>query len=178
MTEHDASPYLIGAGIGLLNTFAFATAERGLGVTTAFESAAALSEQKLAPDLAHINTYLVKREEVPKVAWEMFLVAGIVAGSFLAASASSELSTPAVPEAWARRFGPSKVKRAAAALLGGAAMMFGARMAKGCTSGHCITGASQLAASSWLFSPLMALSAAATTRALYGKEGTDGCRNQ
>ena len=31
MTERDISPYLIGAGIGLLNTFAFATAERGLG---------------------------------------------------------------------------------------------------------------------------------------------------
>ncbi len=174
MTEREASPYLIGAGIGLLNAFAFATADRGLGVTTAFESAAALSEQRLAPDATHVNAYLTKREELPKVGWEMFLVAGVVAGSFLAASASSEPRAPAIPDAWQRRFGASKSKRAAAALIGGAAMMFGARMAKGCTSGHCITGTSQLAASSWLFSPLMAISAAVTTRALYGKEEADG----
>lgn len=178
MSEHDVSPYLIGAGIGLLNTFAFATAERGLGVTTAFESAAALSEQKLAPDATHINAYLSKREESPKVGWEMFLVAGVVAGSFLAASASSEPRAPNIPDAWQRRFGPSKGKRAAAALIGGAAMMFGARMAKGCTSGHCITGNSQLAASSWLFSPLMAISAGLATRALYGKEDADGSGNR
>ena len=36
--------------------------------------------------------------------------------------------------------------------------MFGARMAKGCTSGHGISGTSQLAASSWLFVPIFMLS--------------------
>jgi hypothetical protein len=35
------SPYVVGTGLGLLNIWAFATAKRGLGVTTAFESAAA-----------------------------------------------------------------------------------------------------------------------------------------
>lgn len=32
------SPYLVGSAIGLLNTFAFATAQRGLGVTSAVEA--------------------------------------------------------------------------------------------------------------------------------------------
>jgi hypothetical protein len=48
-------------------------------------------------------------------------------------------------------------------------MMFGARMAKGCTSGHGISGVMQMAGSSWLFSPVMAATAALASRALFLK---------
>jgi hypothetical protein len=43
-------------------------------------------------------------------------------------------------------------------------------MAKGCTSGHALTGTAQLALSSWVFSPIMFATAAAVARAIYGKE--------
>jgi uncharacterized membrane protein YedE/YeeE len=164
------SPYLIGGALGLLDTFAFATANRGLGVTTPFESTAALAGRRVAPDAMSVNAYIAKREETPKIDWESMLVVGVLAGSYLAARATSERTTSAVPIAWARRFGPSRWKRYAAAFAGGAVMMFGARMAKGCTSGHAITGTAQLALSSWLFSPLMFATAAVVARALYGKE--------
>lgn len=163
------SPYVVGAGIGLLNVFAFATAKRGLGITTAFESAAALAERRFAPDATHINAYLKAREESPKIDWETLLVIGVAAGSFLAARAAGDRTTHVVPAVWARRFGTSVAKRFAGAFLGGAAMMFGARMAKGCTSGHGITGTSQLALSSWVFTPIMFASAALVARALFGK---------
>ena len=42
-----------------------------------------------------------------------------------------------------------------ASLAGGAMLMFGARMADGCTSGHGLSGTAQGAASSWVFTPLM-----------------------
>lgn len=58
-------------------------------------------------------------------------------------------------------------RRYIGAFLGGAMMMFGARMAKGCTSGHALSGTMQLAASSWVFSPLMALTSILTARALF-----------
>lgn len=164
------SPYLIGAGIGLLNTLAFATAKRGLGVTSPFEDAAALSARQVAPEATRIDEYLSQRDEPPKVDWESALVLGVVAGSFLSARSGSRPSRAAIPALWKRRFGPSRAKRYGAAFLGGAVMMFGARMAKGCTSGHGITGTMQLAVSSWVFTPLMFAAAALTTRALYGKE--------
>lgn len=165
------SPYLIGSALGLLNTFAFATAKRGLGVTTAFESGAALAGRRVAPDAMKINAYVAKQEEAPKIDWESLLVAGVLAGSYLAARAESKEARPAgVPPSWSRRFGPSRWKRYAAAFVGGAGMMFGARMAKGCTSGHGLTGTAQLALSSWVFSPLMFATAALVARALYGKE--------
>lgn len=164
------SPYVVGTGLGLLNIWAFATAKRGLGVTTAFESIAALAERRFAPDATHVNAYLATREDAPKIDWETFLVLGVAAGSFLAARAAGDRTTNAVPAMWARRFGGSAVKRFVGAFVGGAAMMFGARMAKGCTSGHSLTGTSQLALSSWVFSPIMFASAALAARALLGKE--------
>ena len=164
------SPYVIGGALGLLNTFAFATAKRGLGVTTAFESTAALAGRRVAPDAMNVNAYVAKREETPKVDWESLLVVGVLAGSYLAARGATEPGTPTVPAMWSRRFGPSRGKRYTAAFAGGAVMMFGARMAKGCTSGHALTGTAQLALSSWVFSPLMFATAAVVARSLYGKE--------
>jgi uncharacterized membrane protein YedE/YeeE len=55
--------------------------------------------------------------------------------------------------------------------LGGGLMMFGARLAQGCTSGHGISGALQLAVSSWLFVVVMFAVASGTAFLLYGKEG-------
>jgi hypothetical protein len=172
LDDVSRSPYAIGAGLGLLNAFAFASAGRGLGITTPFEAAAALVERRLAPDATHINEYLKQRDELPKLGWEAFLVLGVFAGSYLAATAAGERSGGArpIPVAWRRRFGPSRRKRLASAFAGGALMMFGARMAKGCTSGHSLTGTAQLAVSSWVFTPLMFASAALTARALYAKE--------
>ena len=95
----------------------------------------------------------------------------MMGGSMLAARAADQRTPTGVPKLWARRHGPSRGKRDAAAFLGGAAMMFGARMAKGCTSGHGITGTMQLALSSWVFTPVMFASAALFARALHGKGG-------
>ena len=141
----DLSAYAIGAGIGALNAFAFTTAKRGLGVTSAFESTAALAGRRLAPDATGVNAYIKERDEVPKFDWESMLVVGLFAGSYLAAHLNNERTDSAMPLTWVRRFGPSRSKRYAGAFFGGAAMMFGARMAKGCTSGHAITGTMQLA---------------------------------
>ena len=164
------SPYVIGGALGLLNTFAFASVKRGLGVTTAFESTAALTGRRIAPDAMNVNTYIAKREETPKIDWESLLVVGVLAGSYLAARGASERTTTVVSPVWARRFGSNPWTRYAGAFAGGAVMMFGARMAKGCTSGHAITGTSQLAVSSWVFSPLMFAAAAVVARSLFGKE--------
>ena len=63
------------------------------------------------------------------------------------------------------------LKRLGGAFAGGALMMFGARLARGCTSGHGITGALQLAVSSWIFVGLAFAVAAVTALTLYGREG-------
>jgi uncharacterized membrane protein YedE/YeeE len=77
------------------------------------------------------------------------------------------------PALWARRFGPSKTKRLTAAFLSAALMMFGARLAQGCTSGHGISGTLQLAVSSWMFISVAFGVAIVTALLMYGREGAE-----
>ena len=72
---------------------------------------------------------------------------------------------------WERRFGPSRAKRLLAAFAGGVLTLYGARLAGGCTSGHGISGALQLAVSSWVFIILAFAVGAITAFVMYGKEG-------
>ena len=145
------SPYLIGAGIGLLNVCAFAAFRKGIGVSGAYESAAALAARRVAPDAARVNDYVEARKEPPKVDWESWLLLGTMLGGMAAARTSGR--GDAAPVAGRTDVRPKRSPLASAA--GGAMLMYGARMADGCTSGHALSGTAQGAGSSWLFTPLM-----------------------
>ena len=54
-------------------------------------------------------------------------------------------------------------------LAGFALMLFGARLAGGCTSGHAISGNLQLATSSWMFTGALFVGGILTAKALYTK---------
>lgn len=170
LTATSWSPYLVGAGIGILSWFAFLTADHPLGITTAFEHTAALTEKAVAPAFAEANNYFEK--ESPKIGWEWMLVIGVFIGAFISSKASGDRNAPAVPPLWQNRFGSSKGKRYAAAFVGGALMLFGARMAQGCTSGHGISGTLQLAVSSWLFTAIFFGTGIVTAFVLYGRKET------
>ena len=168
------SPYLVGGLIGVLSWFAFATADQPLGITTAFEHTAALAEKAAVPNASQVNAYFaakVKEGKPPKIGWEWMLVVGVFIGALISATLSGDRTSRAVPPLWASRFGPSGPKRLTAAFLSGALMMFGARLAQGCTSGHGISGTLQLAVSSWMFISVAFAVATATALLLYGREG-------
>lgn len=167
------SPYVVGVGIGMLSWFVFATANHPLGITTAFENTAALTEQAAAPEAAQANPLFAKKAaegKAPKIDWEWMLVIGVFIGAWLSARMGNDREPRKVPPLWQWRFGPSVAKRFAGAFFGGALMMFGARLAQGCTSGHGISGALQLAVSSWIFVLLLFAGAVAAAFLLYGKE--------
>ncbi len=170
LVQTSWSPYAVGAGIGALSWFAFLTGRRPIGITGAFETTAVGLGQRIAPDASGANAYLAEADRPPKFDWEWALAAGVVAGSLASALASGDTDRRAVPARWARSFGPSPARRYVAAFVGGAAMMYGARMAKGCTSGHGISGTLQLAGASWVFSPIMALTAGVVAHALHAEE--------
>lgn len=170
------SPYVVGAAIGVLSWFAFATADRQIGITTAFEYTAALTEKAVAPKAAGENSYYTEKDKEnkpPKIDWEWMLVAGVFVGAFASSKFSGDRPTVRVPPLWQWRFGGRPAIRYLGAFIGGFIMMFGARVAQGCTSGHAISGFLQLALSSWIFAPTMFAVAVATAFLLYGKEGRD-----
>ncbi len=168
------SPYVVGAGIGVLSWIVFITADHPLGVSTAYEYSAALLDQAVNPTAEANNPYFQKKAtegKSPKIDWEWMLVVGIFLGAFASAKLGNDRTAQSVPPLWRWRFGPGLAKRFAGAFFGGALMMFGARLAQGCTSGHGISGALQLAVSSWIFVILLFLGGTLMSFAVYGKEG-------
>ena len=163
------SPSGVGAAIGVLCWFAFATADEAIGITGAFENTAALVGEVVVSQLGANPE--AEQGKPPRIDWEWMLVIGVVVGAFLSAWLSGTRTRTKVPELWRIRFGEGVALRFAAAFVGGALMMFGARLARGCTSGHGISGTLQLAASSWLFLAVMVPAAVATAFLLYGREG-------
>ena len=171
LIQRSWSPYVVGAGIGVLSWIAFASADHPIGITTAFENTAALLGQTAVPSATE-HQYFHEAEQSPAIDWEWMLVLGVFFGSYVSSKLSRDRTSEAVPPLWTWRFGGSRTKRFLWAFLGGALMMFGARVAKGCTSGHAISGTLQLAVSSWIFAAVIFVATVATAFALYGREGS------
>jgi uncharacterized membrane protein YedE/YeeE len=56
-----------------------------------------------------------------------------------------------MPEVWRKNFGDSTTKRYAATFFAGFIVLFGARLAGGCTSGHMMSGMMQTSLSGYIF---------------------------
>lgn len=144
------NPYLVGAGLGVLSWLAFAVVNQPLGISTALSSASSVCALPVmgAEEVAK-NPYWAK---LP-FKWDggMLFLVGTFLGSLVSVLASRTFSLETVPATWKERFGGSSAKRFVGAFLGGVIIMYGARMAGGCTSGHGISGSLQLALSSWVF---------------------------
>ena len=161
----STGPWLFG-GIALAAVLLFATlTAKPLGVSTQYVTAVGGIAKVVAPEAASNSSYLQKSGI--KLGYGEWLVIGIPLGAFVTALLTRRLRHPAVPEPFASRFGTSRPQRFAIAFLGGAVMLFGARLAGGCTSGHILSGVSQLAVSSIVFFLAAFGTAAVVARLVY-----------
>ncbi|KMO78324.1 YeeE/YedE thiosulfate transporter family protein [Mycolicibacterium chlorophenolicum] len=118
------------------------------------------------PDFAY------SRDVFATIGWEPFTAAGVLVGALVSASLISGRFTafrPVLPPSWRNRFGPSRAKRAVGCFAGSFLVLFGARMAGGCTSGHTLSGGIQLSVSAWVFTAAMVAGMVVTARLLYGR---------
>lgn len=101
------------------------------------------------PAGAAANPYLVRMGSLVKP--ETMLVIGLLIGGFLASRVGGARveKAPALEMVHARETTPRR--RYLDAFLGGVLILFGARLAGGCTSGHIISGITQLALSGIIF---------------------------
>ncbi len=166
------SPYVVGAGIGVLSWITFAFMGKALGTSTTMVRWVALLESVFAPEHVTGNAYFAKYVvDKPAIDWQGMLVVGLFFGALASALLSKSWKVERVPELWKWRFGPSKPLRYGAAFVGGALALFGARMAGGCTSGHGISGGLQLSVSGWIFFAAFFSTGIVTALLLFGKEG-------
>ena len=145
-TQVAWSPYVAGAGIGVLSCLAFLLSDRPLGCSTAYIKAGGLIRKTINKDtLAGKEFY---KEIVPQVDWAFMIIPGIVIGAFISAFISGSFHILWVPSTWGSIFGYDPILRIAVALTGGILLGFGSRWAGGCTSGHGINGSIQLSLAS------------------------------
>ncbi len=162
------NPYLVGTGIGVLSMAVFSLADKPLGISTALSQASgACAATFMGWEKVGANAYWTKH--VPQWDYGMWFLVGTFLGAMVAAILGKGFRVEAVPSVWRERFGPSVLKRMAGAVIGGVLVMYGARLAGGCTSGHGISGSLQLAVGSWTFFLVMFAAGAATALAIFKK---------
>jgi uncharacterized protein len=166
LTHVEWSPYLVGALIGVLNICALLLSDKPLGASTSYAKISGMILKVFNKEYVKKNKYFSNTK--PKVDWGVMLVFGIVLGSFLSASLSGDFELVFVPSMWADVFTDSFLIRFISALFGGILLGIGSRWAGGCTSGHGISGTSQLSVISWVAAICFFIGGIITAGLIYG----------
>ena len=142
------SPYAAGVVIGLLQIPAFLLIETALGASSSYVSVGAALMSWIDPSILQIDYVARHVAATGKNWWQVALVGGVALGALLSVALSGAKRRPISP-IWSRALGSSSPgRRYAVAFVGGFLMLFGARLADGCTSGHGLSGMAQLSVGS------------------------------
>jgi uncharacterized membrane protein YedE/YeeE len=162
------TPYLVGAGIGVLSWVVFVVVAAPIGVTTAASQVAGgVAALAVGQEVVDANSYWARHPF--RLDYGTLFLVGIFLGALASSLANRSFRFEAVPAVWRERFGGSVPLRFAVAFLGGAIAMFGARLANGCTSGNGISQGLQLALVGWVFLAAMFASGLATAWLMFRK---------
>jgi hypothetical protein len=161
--ERSTNKKWIVAGIALavLNAIFFLTAtfDKPIGASTTY------------PYLADLLTGTTGNAYFEKIKGGGYFQLLFLGGAFLSGLVLSllrkDFKLVLIHENWKRYKGTSAAKRIIWAFVGGFIMLFGARMAGGCTSGHVISGGMQLAVSSLVFAVFVFIGLLATGKVFY-----------
>lgn len=108
---------------------------------------------------------------IRNIGWEPYSDLGTFLGAFFSSILVTRRFTAfrnIIPPSWRNRFGSSTGMRFLGSFSGGYLMLFGARMAGGCASGHILSGAIQMAVSGLWFGVFVMVSALVTAKLVYG----------
>lgn len=155
-----SNPYVMGVVLGLVLLFTFYTMGRGLGSSSTFARIGTAAVARVAPEHAKSNQYFsgyLSEGASPLLAWLVFLTGGAGLGGLFSAFVARRLRAEV-----ARGPAIGVSARLWLALGGGIVSGFAARLARGCTSGQALTGASELAVGSWIFMLCIFIGAYAT----------------
>ncbi len=167
-TDYDGaawSPYLVGAGIGVLSWLTFYFADKPIGASSFYAMVAGLIGKLVARK--HTESLRYYHTNPPSVNYGFVFVICTILGGFIAAWTGGEIRNEWLHPMWVERFGDSIALRGIVGFIGGVLMAFGARLAGGCTSGHGISGTLQLNAGSWLTVICMFIGGIAAAMLLY-----------
>ena len=143
------NPYLVGVLLGLVLLATYLVTGRGLGATAAFSSVAAwltglfASAEHVTANAVHSRYW---NDGAPLASWTVFLLGGALIGAWLSGVQGRRFQ-------WMVERGPriGDNQRLMFAFAGGFLAAYGAKIAKGCTSGQALTGGAILNVGSLVF---------------------------
>ena len=117
------------------------------------------------------NKYTYLKEVHNAGSWEGVMLFGMLVGSFLSSVfITKSFKITALPHGWKKYKNSSVLSRMVWSFISGFFLIIGARMAGGCTSGHFLSGMSQLALSSMIFGTVVLSSLILTGRYFYKRD--------
>lgn len=134
-----------GIALAVLNAIVFleVVSNRVIGASTAY------------PFVADVLTGNTANEYYSKIKgpgqWEVFFLTGAFISGIVISLLRKEFKITLIHSNWEKYKGNSASKRIIWSFIGGFILIFGARIAGGCTSGHVLSGGMQLAVSSLVF---------------------------
>ncbi len=142
-------PYFAGTLLGLVLFASFYVTGGGLGASAALSRVQTGIVDLFAPGHVDRVAYFAEMAGGSRSAWNhysVFMLAGTLLGGFASGLVHRRVRVET-------RKGPRVSTRArwALAFLGGAIMAYGARLARGCTSGQALSGGAVLSVGSWAF---------------------------
>jgi uncharacterized protein len=144
-----ANPYLGGALLGIVLFLAFFLTGNGLGASGGLNRIIVFFQDLIVPGHVDRTPFLLSMaggDKNPLDNWVVPVVLGTFAGGFISGWMNGRLK-------WETNKGPkiSTHTRWMVAFAGGAVMGYGARLARGCTSGQALSGGAVLSVGSWAF---------------------------
>lgn len=143
------NPYLSSALLGVVLFLAFFLTGNGLGASGGLNRVIVFFEDAVAPDHVDRTPYLLTMaggKTNPLDHWIVMMTFGTLVGGFVSGYVHNRLRLEtnkgpriSVPVRWTMAF------------VGGALMGYGARFARGCTSGQALSGGAVLSVGSWAF---------------------------
>ena len=154
MSQHTGAkpylnPYLSGTILGIVLFLAFFITGSGLGASGGLNRMLVFVQNLVAPEHIDQVPYLLKMaggNTNPLDSWIVYLTAGTIVGGFISGlfGRRVKLETNKGPQI-------SNKTRWIMAFIGGALMGYGARLARGCTSGQALSGGAVLSVGSWAY---------------------------
>jgi uncharacterized membrane protein YedE/YeeE len=143
------NPYLAGTLLGIVLFLAFFITGSGLGASGGLNRLLVYVQNAINPEHVDQVAYLLKMaggNSNPLDNWIVFLTVGTVFGGFISGLLGRRMK-------FETNKGPQigNGTRWIMAFIGGALMGYGARLARGCTSGQALSGGAVLSVGSWAF---------------------------
>ncbi|QPC85233.1 YeeE/YedE family protein [Phototrophicus methaneseepsis] len=143
------NPYFAAILLGIVLFLAFFITGSGLGASGGLNRILVVAEDLIAPGHVDNVPYLIDMaggDRNPLDNWIVFLTLGTVIGGFVSGWRNKRIKVETVK-------GPriTRETRWLMAFIGGTLMGYGARLARGCTSGQALSGGAVLSVGSWAF---------------------------